>query len=494
MALTEKETRIVQSVKTQWWSRQDAIDMLNKFRVKERTRVSAVSWVWQQALEKSRQFLEWDFVQEKIPEEPWLFEKEGFFEEVWAWIVERGEAIWEAEWATQVATEVLKWFKNVWLAIGKKAIEEWTEAIPEDFRNFVSENVKAWLEATGEFVEEEVLPLVESFWKAVLESDIGGFAVEEIEKAKQDIADFIEQNPEKAETINKVTTDILNLAKEAFWVAEVVTGGAWIIKWAKIITEVAGELWKKAIKKVVKTKTQKAIDIITPQKFSAKERARLISEWKIETWKGITWAREKFIPWVEEKRIAKNIEDFVSSKNSVSQNISSLNKSLTKLANETKEWIIKGWDRIFNTKTIFKKIDDIKIPEFLKKDQAVINQFNIVKDNMKRIIEENPKKLSWLLDARKQFDSFVKKQSKVLSQEQLSPLKSAVLDTRWVLNDFIADSLPKGNKFKQLLKQQSDIYKAVDLISPQTDINIIWKILKSPFIKAWIWAWAVTSF
>jgi hypothetical protein len=73
-------------------------------------------------------------------------------------------------------------------------------------------------------------------------------------------------------------------------------------------------------------------------------------------------------------------------------------------------------------------------------------------------------------------------------------MKTAIMDVRATLNDFIAEWLPKWNKFKELLKKQSNMYRAIDMLWPKSDITKIGRLIKTPAFRYWTSAaawWAI---
>lgn len=268
----------------------------------------------------------------------------------------------------------------------------------------------------------------------------------------------------------------------------------WVIKKIRWVTKA---VWKEWVKKVIKqtfTKTWKntALDILKPEKLSAKQLSKLKLEWKVKTWKWLTWENWEYVPDKRDLEIAKDSSDYLVKWKSTSENIINVRKWIADLWEKTKQEIIKQWDSIFNTKTINSKFKNIEKPVLIKSDASLNNAYDNVIKKVQDLIKKSPKQKSSLLQVRKDFDKFVNREfPNLYSSDTLTPMKTAILDVREVLNDFIASWLPKWNSFRELLKKQSNLYRAMDMLSDKTDITWIGKIIKNPFVKAWIWAWVV---
>lgn len=95
--------------------------------------------------------------------------------------------------------------------------------------------------------------------------------------------------------------------------------------------------------------------------------------------------------------------------------------------------------------------------------------YNKIKSKMMSYVGKGGR-LSDLLDARKNFDTYIDKYfPNLYSSDRLTPIKTGVLDMRRAVNDFINSrlpdgKLPDGTSFKQSLKNQSQLYDAIDNI------------------------------
>jgi hypothetical protein len=337
---------------------------------------------------------------------------------------------------------------------------------------------------TPDFVKEGA----ETAWKALLSTSVWQEWLKALKWWVEMYDEFKKNNPETAANM-EATFNIASLIP--IW------KGTQVLKkwWEKIIDASTKQIWKIAIKKPIienwLSKIEKTtLDIIKPKTFTPTERVDLIKKWKLITWKWITWEWVKYIPDIKDIKIAKSSSQYIKKWKSVSENVMNLKKWISELWEQTKQEIINNWDSIFNTKTIFSKLDNIEKPVMVKSETSLNNAYDLVKNKVKDLITKSKKKYSSLLEVRKEFDNYISKEFPDLyTNEKLTPIKSAIMTYRRTLNDFISEWLPKWNKFKELLKQQSDIYEAIDMLAPQKDINAIWKFIKNPITQAIVWWW-----
>jgi hypothetical protein len=105
--------------------------------------------------------------------------------------------------------------------------------------------------------------------------------------------------------------------------------------------------------------------------------------------------------------------------------------------------------------------------------------------------EKSPKSLDGLLDVRQNFDRIVAKQyPNLYASDTLTPIKSAVMDTRRAINSLIESKLPEtADKaaFVQSLRTQTKLYEAIDNVAtkvPKVGTNALSKFKGSHTGKA----------
>lgn len=148
--------------------------------------------------------------------------------------------------------------------------------------------------------------------------------------------------------------------------------------------------------------------------------------------------------------------------------IPNIQKIRSEISNEADAVIqsLKNNDAIFNKNQLRVKIKMGDKPLSLQADDKLNKMYDLAENKFMDFVEKNPKNLSGLLQARKQFDSWVDKEvPKIWEDTTSKPLHNALRQMRSNANDFIAEKLPAGNQFKESLKRQSLMYDAIDNMS-----------------------------
>lgn len=363
---------------------------------------------------------------------------------IWAWI----------EWV--MWTEV--WKK--WLELGKQVIGK---SYPVQATKFIYNQLPKEVKDT---VKQKAVESIQ-WW------------VEQWNKFKQ-------SNPQDARFIEN-TVNVASLFPT--WK---VVQKAW--KWVSLISKWVQNLWTwKSIVKWWLSKAEKqTLDILTPKTFTPTEREALIKAWKLQTWKGITWTKEVFVPWKEEINIAKSASPYIKSNASVSENVKNLTNAIENEA-KTLESKLLAKNPVIPKKEINAHIKNVTNeimdnPEMVWENKKIWEKL-IAK--YKAFLDEEWWTWLWALKARKRFDNYVNSFKKwVFNPSTDSVYKTAVRAVRNWANDMV-EKYAKDIWVKASLKTQSNLYKAIDMIAWNKDINILWKIFKSPYTKigAWIIWW-----
>ena len=176
----------------------------------------------------------------------------------------------------------------------------------------------------------------------------------------------------------------------------------------------------------------------------------------------------KIAPSPRELQIAETVKDVVNKSRNPVDNISSIRDKIGELANQV-DTGLESNNAIFNKNEIKAVLDKAKESSrvVFGSDASLNNAYSAVSDEMIRQIEKQPKTLSGLNQARREFDSVIKEKFPKLFDSPIgdSARQNAVLDVRRAVSNYIEKSLPQDNQFKQLLKSQNLMYDAIDNIS-----------------------------
>ncbi len=132
-------------------------------------------------------------------------------------------------------------------------------------------------------------------------------------------------------------------------------------------------------------------------------------------------------------------------------------------ANAIKEGLRQS-QAIWNRNELTGALKKIEKPHLLSGDteKAFVKTLNAALKEA----ESSPKTLDGLLDVRQKFDRIVKQQyPNLYESDTLTPIKSAVMETRRTINNMIEAKLPESAQkefFRQSLRKQSLLYEAID--------------------------------
>lgn len=251
---------------------------------------------------------------------------------------------------------------------------------------------------------------------------------------------------------------------------------------AKTIAGVGERMAEKAVVKNL----DNVLNIVRPELTTA-EKAAAIAQ-KKGTPAGI-FKKAEIIPSNREIEIAEAAKTFVNPKKGFIENSNSIK---TGIENEAENLItgIKKNDSIFNVSQIESKLNSIERPVAIISEQSLDNAYTRTQQKMIDIIKGKPKKLSELLQARKEFDIWVEKQfGNLYSTEKWTPMRSAITDMRKEVNNFIASKLKGAEavKFKKSLKKQNLLFEALDNTSHKATKEVgkskAQRVLEKPAVK-----------
>jgi hypothetical protein len=170
-------------------------------------------------------------------------------------------------------------------------------------------------------------------------------------------------------------------------------------------------------------------------------------------------------PSQRDLQVAKVSEGLVSKSKTSVENIASLHSEIEKEANATVAGLKKS-DAIFNNSQLSTHLDSVERPPLLASDERLNSAYDLARKKFLEFVNKQPKKLSGLLQARKDFDQWAQKAfPHIFDDPSQAPLQQALRDMRSAANDFISNKLPDGSPFKASLKKQNLLYEAVDNIA-----------------------------
>lgn len=221
---------------------------------------------------------------------------------------------------------------------------------------------------------------------------------------------------------------------------------------------------KGAVGRTIGSATDAVAETIAP-KLTAKETAQAITQ-RGTSKKGLlrtTVLNED--PKIKEIAdvIKKNVPKFNPSK-PLLHNIVETQNVVSQMARDLKRQVIKGGeDRIYSFKELQSKLNSIERPLLIASDTNLNNAYKRVIAKAVEIAKTKGGKVSNLLDARQEFDSFVKKQfPNLYSSDTLTPMRSAIKDIRNTITDFTAENLPADIGLKQSLLTQHQLINAIE--------------------------------
>jgi hypothetical protein len=209
--------------------------------------------------------------------------------------------------------------------------------------------------------------------------------------------------------------------------------------------------------------TKGIIDAVSPKLSpSVTERALVEGKGKVSKLSGdvsIDFANDPHVKRLSDA-ITTHVPQFDPTKPLV-HNINATRDAVFSLADDLKAQVQEtGKDVIFPFKQLATQLRSIERPTTLTRDLEPV--YDRVQAKLLQIVQQNGGKISDLFEARKEFDSFVRKALPNLYDKEFTPMRLAVTDMRRSVNDFIAEHLPKDIGFHDSLTTQSRLFEAID--------------------------------
>lgn len=236
---------------------------------------------------------------------------------------------------------------------------------------------------------------------------------------------------------------------------------------------------------------QSTLDIVRPT-LNKIEKEGAIAAGRGET-KGIL-KKTVIRPSQRELEIADTVKEIVDPTNDIITNVKNVRGEIARVGQEV-ETGLKQVKIPVNNSEFKSYINQAKSESevLFGGDKALESSYDAVAAEMERQLAKQEQTLDGVLAARKEFDKVIEKKfPNLLSGQAGDNIKrNAVLDIRRQANDFIADHLPDGHPFKDLLRKQSLMYEAVDNMAvngaKQVGTSVVSrtakKVLKNPLVQ-----------
>ena len=266
-------------------------------------------------------------------------------------------------------------------------------------------------------------------------------------------------------------------------------------KWVDVAeTTVKKSLAKTAAKDLIKDKSY-IDDLVVPQQLK-KQAIEDISKGRIIEGGLIKWRTREITSF--EKQISDEVAKipWVSSKNTILENNNLVLKQIWDIDNK----LLKDLDK--NPVIIPKK--EVKAALSRAKTELAENPLLVwdaektaarVLKKFEQLIDEQPWRVKWILEARRNLDKWIKKQKpNVFSWDKESALSIALTKIRTTANDLV-DAKVKNVPVKEALKRQSNLFRAVENIAPKARLEAwskVWRVMQD--IKRLTWLkWEVVT-
>lgn len=211
-------------------------------------------------------------------------------------------------------------------------------------------------------------------------------------------------------------------------------------------------------------------DVIQP-KLSATEQAQAVTEGRIVT-KGVLGTVTQ-VPVGRDLEMIQAAKPYVVGVKNPIEAVSNMQNGIADEATKLSQGL-ESTGATYTQSQVKGALNKIEPPTMIASDQTLNKAYGLVKDKMVSLVGSGGK-LSDLLQARRNFDSFIQKQfPNLYNSDTLTPMRSAIKDIRSALNNVIDSrlpdgKLPDGTSFKESLKKQSLLYDAIDNAAAKVD-------------------------
>lgn len=306
---------------------------------------------------------------------------------------------------------------------------------------------------------EEAEKEIKSAGSSAGDTQLGRGAADILGNAVESYGKFAESNPRAARNIESIA----NIAAAVPAVGELgvaanatrkATGGA--------LESVGTAVQKSGIRSAEKVRSDFVDDLILPKQTAS------VREDQVGRTKEVGLNRRKVVELTpQEKEVAatvSNIKD-VKKGNSLQGNANAIQRANREEADALIARIQKNDVKIADN-TVNASLDAVQ--QSLAKNPYIVGDGaksaqNII-DNARSIIANNNRTASGMLQARKQFDAWVKSQKNVFDANLENPITTAVREVRQSMNKMVADAVPSADVQASLAKQ-SNLYRAHEAVA-----------------------------
>jgi len=210
-------------------------------------------------------------------------------------------------------------------------------------------------------------------------------------------------------------------------------------------------------------------DIISP-KLSEKDLAEAVAKRGTENRGILKSTQVKADPRVVElaETVDRQVPGFRPGA-TMAENSNAVQGAITRLNTQLKADVKKyGEGRIYSHKELASTLNKIEPPLLIASDTAMNNAYNRVKAKALEIAQKKGGKVENLLEARQEFDGFIKQQfPNLYSSDTLTPMRQAVRDIRKGMTDFTAKNLPDNVKLRETLRNESNLIEVLENMAPK---------------------------
>ena len=317
----------------------------------------------------------------------------------------------------------------------------------------------------GDVLYEGAKAILPSAIKEPIKKGISAIAqAPPVQSVMQGYSDWANKHPEASKDLEAIT----NIAS----LIPIGGGGKILEKGVEKAAPIVGKLAEKGAgvleEKLAKQVSQETLDIVGRDVniMTKAERETALKAGQVEKPGIFKPATIKVSP--QDQEIAQSVQGIVSKSKNPIENIDNIRTKIGEVAAKT-ETLPKENDAIFNNAQIKSALLQTKEGSsvIFAGDKTLENAYDSVVNEFMKILDSKPNKLSSVLEARKEFDQVIKQKfPKIFDKFSGDNIRAnAVKDVRMAANDFVSDSLPEGNQFKALLKEQSNMYRAIDRIA-----------------------------
>jgi len=231
---------------------------------------------------------------------------------------------------------------------------------------------------------------------------------------------------------------------------------------AKKGAEIAAKSAEKKAAKMVQENYEYALDLTMPQ-VTKKEGVAAMKEGRV-TDPGL-FSKASVTPTPRDNLVAESVQDIVSAKNSVRQNVDAINQKMNEINSGVKGMIA---DRKipFNRNQLRARLNANKEESRLvfASDATAERVYDAVVDEFMKHVGK--KDTLGLFEARQSFDK-IPAIKKLLESEGMGEnvRRQIVLDVRRAANEYVAEQLPKNNPYRDALMRESRMFEALENIA-----------------------------